>query len=221
MTASLPKCPPDSDDDLSPKQDLAIRKLIEGGSHIDAARVSGVTSRTVRRWMNEPLFTAQLREAQTRLRADLLGALEREGMTAIRTLAKAMVGKRTAAGVRVRAALGVLGLVLKSPSSGDEDLDTETDRDETTGATSAEMDALLRGMLDRANAAEVLGAGSTPTPTTSAAPTPATPPVTRRPAPAPARPRVGLVIDRNDFGDLGPVIAAPDDEDPIEEGRIR
>lgn len=50
---------------LSFKQEMVLRQLIQGATIAEAADAVGITSRSVFRWLQVPLFSGRLREAQS------------------------------------------------------------------------------------------------------------------------------------------------------------
>ena len=56
-----------SDNKLSPKQKKGIEAIIRSSSIEDAARIAGVNSRTVYRWMDLDYFAQELRDQQTKI----------------------------------------------------------------------------------------------------------------------------------------------------------
>jgi len=86
-----------------PKQGVYLVALAGGASHVDAARLAGVSLRTARRWWASPMVRAKVREAQSEMmaRAARVAASEAiaslEALAAIRDDAEAPVGARVAA----------------------------------------------------------------------------------------------------------------------------
>ncbi len=96
---------------LSAKKRLAIEALLSGYSHSGAANQAGVSERTLRRWLSDPVFS------------DALRAAEREALNITTRRLLALSGKATQAlfdgmddpkgAVRVRSADITLGRVFQ------------------------------------------------------------------------------------------------------------
>ncbi len=100
--------------DLTTRQRAAIAALLEGQTQADAATAAGVGRQTVSRWLNEPAFTAALREGSDgaiRAAAVRLAALTEHAVTAIAVTMQTPTTPGAAA--RLRAADSLLSHVLK------------------------------------------------------------------------------------------------------------
>ncbi|MCP4788440.1 MAG: helix-turn-helix domain-containing protein [Fuerstiella sp.] len=73
--------------DLSPKQTKVISSLVSGDSAEEAARKSGVSSRTIRRWrQSDVAFERAIRQHQNALREQVESELLQGTVSAIRTI---------------------------------------------------------------------------------------------------------------------------------------
>jgi hypothetical protein len=93
---------------LGSKKDAAIVALLSQRSVEDAARVAGVGSRTLHRWLREPEFDAAYREARRGTYGQSVARLRQASSAAVSTLLKIMVDPSAPASTRVRAADSVL-----------------------------------------------------------------------------------------------------------------
>ena len=80
----------------------------------DAARVAGVTARTLYRWLNEPEFDAAYRAARRQAYGQSISRLQQGSTAAATTLLKVMVDIATPPSTRVRAAEAVLNHAAKA-----------------------------------------------------------------------------------------------------------
>lgn len=100
--------------DLTTKQRAAIAALLEGNTQGGAATAAGVGRQTVSRWLNEPDFTAALREgsdAAIRAASARLAATTEHAVNNI--LATMTTPTTPGAAVRLRAADALLTQALK------------------------------------------------------------------------------------------------------------
>ena len=99
---------------LTSKQSAAITALLEGQTQGGAATAAGVTKRTVQRWLNDPAFSAALRDGSDgaiRAASARLAALTEHAIGAIAaTMAQPA---QPGAGVKLRAADALLTQALK------------------------------------------------------------------------------------------------------------
>ena len=61
---------------LTPRQKAVIAELLTGSKIVDACENVGVAERTVYRWLNDTLFTSELRKAELQV----LDAVELEAL---------------------------------------------------------------------------------------------------------------------------------------------
>jgi hypothetical protein len=89
---------------ITPRQRLALEKLIASGDRTEAAKAAGVSRQTVHRWMREETFRAALADAEALAVEALSRALLGLATQALATLRAAMADEGVAAGTRVKAA---------------------------------------------------------------------------------------------------------------------
>jgi hypothetical protein len=99
---------------LGRKQEEAIAALLTQRNTEDAARATGVTPKTLLRWMKLPEFKAAYREARWAAFGQSIARLQQATSAAASTLLKVMVDPSTPASTRVRAAESVLTHAAKS-----------------------------------------------------------------------------------------------------------
>jgi hypothetical protein len=90
------------------KQEEAVAALLSQRSVEDAARVAGIGTRTLLRWMKLPEFQAAYREARRAAFGQSIARLQQATGMAVSVLLKVMVDSATPASVKVRAADSVL-----------------------------------------------------------------------------------------------------------------
>ena len=89
---------------ISPRQSIAIERLLNGGTVQAAADAAGVSRKTIYKWFDNPSFQAAINSAQAEAMARLSRALIALGGSAVLTLGETMNDKSQPAAVRVRAA---------------------------------------------------------------------------------------------------------------------
>jgi len=99
---------------IDPKQEAAILALLSSKNVEEAARVVGVTPRTLYRWLNEPEFAAAYRAARRQAYGQSISRLQQGSTAAATTLLKVMVDIATPPSTRVRAAEAVLNHAAKA-----------------------------------------------------------------------------------------------------------
>jgi hypothetical protein len=99
---------------LPRKQEEAIAALLSQRNIEDAARVAGVGTRTLLRWLKLPEFQATYREARRAAFGQSIARLQQASSAAVSTLLKVMVDANSPAASRVRAADCVLGHATKA-----------------------------------------------------------------------------------------------------------
>jgi hypothetical protein len=90
------------------KQEEAVAALLSQRNVEDAARVAGIGTRTLLRWMKLPEFQAAYREARRAAFGQSIARLQQATGMAVSVLLKVMVDSVTPASVKVRAADSVL-----------------------------------------------------------------------------------------------------------------
>jgi len=97
---------------ITPRQSIAIERLLNGGTVQGAADAAGVSRKTVYKWLSIPAFQEAINNAQAEAMARLSRALIALGGSAIETLGETMSDKTQPPAVRVRAADIVTGRLL-------------------------------------------------------------------------------------------------------------
>ena len=93
---------------LGRKQEEAIAALLSQRNIEDAARVAGVGTRTLLRWLQLPEFASAYREARRSAYSQSIARLQQASSAAVATLMKIMVDTNAPASTRVRAADSIL-----------------------------------------------------------------------------------------------------------------
>jgi transposase-like protein len=99
---------------LGRKQEGAIVALLSQRNIEDAARIAGITPRTLYRWLKEPEFDAAYRAAKRAAFGQAVARLQQGASAAATTLLKTMIEPNTPASVRVRAAECVMNHAMKA-----------------------------------------------------------------------------------------------------------
>lgn len=100
-------------ENLTPKQQRAVRVLLTTPDVAAAAKEAAVSRETVYRWMQVPAFSTALHAAEADALAAVSRRLVRLADTAASTLEAAMHDEATPAATRVRAADAVLSRLLQ------------------------------------------------------------------------------------------------------------
>lgn len=96
--------------ELTPAQRLAAETFAVTGDASAAAEAAGVTARTLRRWRQLPEFGAAVDDALSQVFARTRRDVLMNSTTAVDVLRQTMTDATAPHAVRVRAALGTLGL---------------------------------------------------------------------------------------------------------------
>jgi hypothetical protein len=96
------------------KQEEAIAALLTQRNVEEAARVAGIGTRTLLRWLQVPEFQEAYRKARHDAFSQSIARLQYNSSAAATTLLKLMVDPRTPASVRARAAECVLNHAMKA-----------------------------------------------------------------------------------------------------------
>jgi len=99
---------------LGRKQEEAIAALLSQRNIEEAARIVGIATRTLLRWMKDPEFDAAYRKARRLAFGQSVARLQQASGAAVSTLLKMMVDPAAPASTRVRAADSVLDHAAKS-----------------------------------------------------------------------------------------------------------
>lgn len=97
---------------LSANQTRAIAALLGARDVRDAAKQSGISERTIFRWLNDSAFQSAMQEAEAQAIAQAVRRLAALCGLALDTLESVMKSKSASASVKVRAADVVLGRLL-------------------------------------------------------------------------------------------------------------
>lgn len=98
---------------ITPKMQTAIEALLNNESAERAALLAGVGVRSVYRWKKQPEFREALDKAQSDVFKDSLGRLAASAEIATNCLLHTIQDDEASAGVRVRAALGIIETVQR------------------------------------------------------------------------------------------------------------
>src|ERR1700687_4627392 len=90
------------------KQEEAVAALLSQRNVEDAARVAGIGTRTLLRWLKLPEFQAAYRQARREAFGQSIARLQQASSAAVSTLLKIMVDQNAPASTRLRAADSVL-----------------------------------------------------------------------------------------------------------------
>jgi len=99
---------------LTDKQRRAIAALLSEPTTKKAAETAKVGETTIHRWLNDPAFSAALKESRGRVFESTLAALQGASAKAVETLRDVMNDKEAKASAKVSAAKTVLDLALKA-----------------------------------------------------------------------------------------------------------
>lgn len=97
---------------LTPKQQRAIAALLTARDVADAAQAAGVGYRTLRGWLKQPAFVAELDEAQRQALSATIRRLTSLSMGATVVLARVMADNEATPAARIRAADIVLSRLM-------------------------------------------------------------------------------------------------------------
>ncbi len=99
--------------ELTPAQYKAIAHLMATRNFEEAAVASGIGLRTLLRWNSEPVFHAALMESEGLLIDYAVRRMATEANKSLDTLCEVRDNPTASAGIRLRAALGILDLLIK------------------------------------------------------------------------------------------------------------
>jgi hypothetical protein len=104
----------ESKNELTPRQRKGIATLLSESSTKAAAAAAGVAEATMHRWLNDSVFSAALKEARARVFESTLWELQDATGKAVKVLREVMDDDKAHPSTRVRAALGLIGAMLKA-----------------------------------------------------------------------------------------------------------
>jgi|SRR5215475_9001509 len=99
--------------DLTDKQRRAIAALLSEPTTKAAAETAKVGETTIHRWLNDPIFSAALKESRERVFESTLAALQGASSKAVETLLDVMKDEKAQPSARVSAARTMLELAIK------------------------------------------------------------------------------------------------------------
>ena len=88
--------------------------MLEGGTIAEAASKSGITARTLQRWLVEPEFCSEYSAAKSRLLESTINKLRSIGLDGVEALRRVAVDKDAPAGAVVSAGRGILEVLLRA-----------------------------------------------------------------------------------------------------------
>jgi len=94
----------------STQDDIVAAALASGATHREAGDAAGMSERTVRRRLEQPEFRAQVSTRRDELVTRTTDRLTGLTTTAVDTLASLISSAETPAGVKLRAAMGILAV---------------------------------------------------------------------------------------------------------------
>lgn len=100
-------------DSLTTLQRRSIGSLLGCSTIGGAAAAVGVSERTLRRWLNNPDFRSELNQAETSLLCDVLRVSVSDLRVNFETIREIRDNPGNPAGIRLRAALGLDGSILR------------------------------------------------------------------------------------------------------------
>jgi uncharacterized membrane protein len=103
-----------SGDKLTPKKQAAVLTLARGCTHEEAVEASGISSRQLCRYKNEPEFQEAIREAQREIYGQAIAAIVDAMRTATTTLVDICKNPESSDAARVSAARSLLENGLKA-----------------------------------------------------------------------------------------------------------
>lgn len=119
--------------DLSPKQITVVSALLAGQSVEQAAHAAEVDPSTVHRWFKtSDAFNAALADGRRAALHSAVTALSYVARSAVAVVLEVMTAKKTPPSVRLRAALGILEMLMQWAAQ--QDVDERLRRLETRGA---------------------------------------------------------------------------------------
>jgi len=101
-------------DKLAPKQETALLAMLTARNVEEAARTAGVPTRSLHRWLTEPMFANAYREARRMAYAQAITRLQQMSSAAVTILGKVLVDPNTPPSTKVRAADSVLNHAAKA-----------------------------------------------------------------------------------------------------------
>jgi uncharacterized protein YjgD (DUF1641 family) len=100
-------------ENLTPEQVVALAALLTNPTIEKAAAAAKVSSKQLHRWLNDPDFKAALQLAEAELIDQTVRRVSAISATALETLESIIKNRKVAAGVRVRASIGLLAQLIR------------------------------------------------------------------------------------------------------------
>jgi hypothetical protein len=95
-------------------REQAVAALLEGGTLAEVALKSGITRRTLQRWLSEPGFLADYSTAKNSLLDGTINRLRSIGLDGVEALRRVAVNKDAPASATVSAGRGILEVLLRA-----------------------------------------------------------------------------------------------------------
>ena len=96
------------------RRDAVLAALVSGNTIKGAAQITGTNEKTIRRWLTEPEFAAEVAQARAEVTKDIIHGLISKAETAIATLDGVMTAERVSAHAKVQAARTILEFAVKA-----------------------------------------------------------------------------------------------------------
>ena len=96
------------------RREIVLALLINGFTKKAAAESAGINEKTVRRWLQDPEFSAELKKRQDEISESILLSLKNKAGAALATLENLMQNEKISPHARVTAARTILESALKS-----------------------------------------------------------------------------------------------------------
>ena len=96
------------------QRQAALDALITGATVKQAAEAAGISEKTVRRWLDEPAFAAEIAEARRTITNNIMAAVKSKAVQATDVLGEIMSNQKASPYARVQAAKTVLDTAFKA-----------------------------------------------------------------------------------------------------------
>ena len=101
------------------QRQATLDALIAGATVKQAAEAAGISQKTVRRWLEEPEFAAEVTEARRAITGDIIIAVKSKAVQATAVLGEIMDNQKASPCARVQAAKTVLDTAFKAIETGE------------------------------------------------------------------------------------------------------
>lgn len=95
------------------RKELAIAALLANGTLKKAAAKAGISERTLRRWMRDPVFLARYRDERKQALGQITNTLRRQSLMAVKILGRIAANSKTPASARVTAARSIIEMSFR------------------------------------------------------------------------------------------------------------